>query len=599
MSASRGPQGTVEKAQQRLRPSQSTATSEIAAAFKACRTAFLSVALFSGVSNMLMLTGSIFMLEVYDRVLPSRSIPTLVALAMLAGLLFLAQGILDLIRGRLLVRIGAALDEALSARVFQATVRLPLKMSNAPNSVDPIRDLDTIRSFFSNAGPTALFDLPWIPFYLIIIFIFHPLLGTTALVGAIVLIVLTLITEAKTRGPISAATDMASSRGALADRSRRNAEALAAMGMAGHIGARWAQLNHQFISSHQNASDILGGLGSVSKVVRMVLQSAMLGVGAYLVINQQATAGIIIAGSILVARALAPVDIAIAHWRGFVAARQSLQRLSKILPLIPESSTPLALPPPSRTLSVQNVSGGPPGENKLVLYDVTFGLVAGQGLGIIGPSASGKSSLTRLLVGAWQPLRGSVRLDGATLDQWNQEALGRHIGYLPQNVELFAGTIAENIARFEPDANAELVISAAKVAGVHDLITGLSGGYELQVGEYGGALSAGQRQRIALARALYREPFLVVLDEPNSNLDADGDAALTRAIQSVRDRGGIVVVVAHRSSALASVDLVLVMNQGRAQALGKRDEILAKILRPVPQPPNPSRPMATVGRVTS
>lgn len=546
-----------------------------------------------------MLTGSIFMLEVYDRVLPSRSIPTLVAFAMLAGLLFVAQGLLDLIRGRLLVRIGGALDEALSARVFQANVRLPLRAGNATGSIDPIRDLDTIRSFFSGAGPTALFDLPWIPFYIVIIFLFHPLLGTTALFGAIFLIVLTLLTEARTSGPINAATELASHRGLLADRSRRNAEILTAMGMAAHVGARWAQLNRQFISSHQHASDTLAGLGSVSKVARMVLQSAMLGLGAYLVINQQATAGIIIAGSILAARALAPVDVAIAHWRGFVAARQSLKRLSSILSLIPPNGMPLALPPPTRSLSVQNVSGGPPGEKKIVLQNVTFGLVAGQGLGVIGPSASGKSSLTRILVGAWQPSQGSVRLDGATLDQWSEEALGHHIGYLPQNVELFAGTIAENIARFEPNSTAELIISAARAAGVHDLITGLAGGYEMQVGDHGGALSAGQRQRIALARALYRDPFLVVLDEPNSNLDAEGDSALTRAIKSVRDRGGIVIVVAHRSSALASVDVVLVMNQGRVQALGKRDEILAKILRPVAQSPNPQRSVATLGRVPS
>jgi ATP-binding cassette subfamily C protein len=521
------------------------------------------------------------MLEIYDRVLPSRSVPTLVALSLIAGLLFAAQGALDLLRTRLLVRIGAALDESLNRRIYEVIVRLPLKTGNLTNGLEPVRDLDAVRSFLSSVGPTALFDLPWMPLYLVLIYAFHPLLGATALAGAIFLGLLTLLTETKTRGPIRAATEAAVNRNALADRSSRNAEVLTAMGMADRLYAKWSQLNGDFISSQQHASDVGGGFGAISKVVRMMLQSAMLGIGAYLVINQQATAGVIIAGAILTARALAPVDLAIAHWKGFVAARQSWQRLTKLLTLLPAQSVPLELPIPTKSLSVLGLSVTPPGESRVVLHDVTLTLHTGQGLGIIGPSAAGKSSLVRVLVGVWQPLRGSVRFDGAALDQWMPGALGNYIGYMPQDVELFGGTIAENIARFEPNAKAECIISAARAAGVHDLITSLSGGYETQVGERGGALSAGRRQRIALARALYTNPFLVVLDEPNSNLDADGEAALTEAIQAVRARGGIIVVVAHRPSALAGLDTVLVMNHGRIQAIGKKEDVLAKMLRPV------------------
>jgi PrtD family type I secretion system ABC transporter len=317
----------------------------------------------------------------------------------------------------------------------------------------------------------------------------------------------------------------------------------------------------------------------VSRSLRLILQSGVLGVGAYLVIHQEATGGIIIAGSILVARALAPVDLAISHWRAFVGARQSWARLSKLLALMPVQGRPMALPAPTKTVTVDNVSVVPPGSRKLVVQDVNFTLQSGNGLGIIGPSASGKSSLVRMLVGAWQPGRGRVCLDASSLEQWTPDALGRHIGYLPQEVELLAGTVAENISRFEPEQDSAAIVAAAQAAGVHELIAGLSEGYETQVGEQGSSLSAGQRQWIALARALYRDPFFVVLDEPNSNLDSSGEEALAQAILGVRNRGGIVVVVAHRPNALAAVDLVLVLNQGRQQAFGARDEVLAKVLR--------------------
>jgi ATP-binding cassette subfamily C protein len=433
----------------------------------------------------------------------------------------------------------------------------------------------------------ALFDLPWIPLYLAICFAFHPLIGFAALAGAIILIVLTLLTEILMRAPAKSATEAAVARNGLAEASRRNAEALVAMGMAGHIAARWSEANRQYMRSQQEASDLGGGLGAISKVLRMMLQSGVLAVGAYLVIHQEASAGIIIAGSILSARALAPVDLAIANWKGFVAARQSWQRLNRLLTMSPARSAPMQLQTPVQRLTVEAVSTSPPGVPKIVVQDITFELEAGQGLGIIGPSGSGKSSLVRLLVGVWQPVRGNVRLDGAALDQWESDALGRHIGYLPQDVELLAGTVAENIARFEPNPDNEAVIAAAKAVGVHDLIVRLPGGYDTPIGEQGSALSAGQAQRVALARAVYRDPFLVVLDEPNSNLDSEGEEALTRAILGVRERMGIVIVVAHRPSAIAGVDRLLMMNQGKAQAIGPKDEVLSKVLqRPlaIPRP---------------
>ena len=563
------------------------ARSELAEALAACRGAFYGTALISGMSNVLMLTGAMFMLEIYDRVLPSRSMPTLVGLLVLAGGLFTALGILDAIRGRILVRIGGELDETLSGRVYDTLMRAPLRIGARNDGTQPLRDLDALRSYLSGLGPIALFDLPWIPLYLAICFAFHPLIGVTALAGAIILIVLTLVTEILMRAPTKAATEAAVARNGLAEASRRNAEALISMGMAGRIAARWSDANRQYMRSQQEASDLGGGLGAVSKVLRMMLQSVVLAVGAYLVINQEASAGIIIAGSILSARALAPVDLAIANWKGFVGARQSWHRLNNLLKVMPATAAPMQLQPPVHRLTVESVSASPPGVPKIVAQDIAFELEAGQGLGVIGPSGSGKSSLARLLVGVWQPVRGKVRLDGAALDQWSPDDLGRHIGYLPQDVELLAGTVAQNIARFEPEPDNEAVIAAAKAVGVHDMIVRLPSGYDTQIGEQGSALSAGQAQRIALARAVYRDPFLVVLDEPNSNLDSEGEEALTRAILGVRERKGIIVVVAHRPSAIAGVDRLLMMSQGRAQAIGPKDEVLSKVLqRPlaIPRP---------------
>ncbi|MEA2873363.1 MAG: ATP-binding cassette, subfamily type secretion system permease/ATPase [Hyphomicrobiales bacterium] len=559
---------------------RSASSSELREALAACWHAFIAVALMSGLINILYLTGSFYMLEVYDRVLPSRSIPTLIALSVLALALFAFQGILDVIRSRILVRVAASLDEKLSGRVYDIVVQLPMRSKGQSDGLAPLRDLDQIRSFLVSTGPLALFDLPWMPIYIILCFLFHPWIGFAALIGAVILTSLTILSEIMTRRPSRMAMMHVGARNTLADAGRRNAEVLQAMGMAPRMGKIWGDANTKYLASQLQTSDVAGGLGAVSKVLRLTLQSGVLGLGAYLVIQQQATAGIIIASSIIVARALAPVELAIANWRGFVAARQSWRRLSEFLQATGKDSEPMALPAPKGTLAVENVVATPPGVQRVVVQDVSFTLKAGQGLGIIGPSASGKSSLARLLVGVWAPARGKVRIDGAAMDQWSPADLGRHIGYLPQDVELFAGTVAQNIARFESEAPSDAIIAASQAAGVHDLIVRLPEGYDTQIGESGTMLSAGQRQRIALARALYRDPFLVVLDEPNSNLDTDGDKALTQAIMRVRARGGIVVVVAHRSAALAGVDQVLAMVGGRVHALGPRDEVLAKLFAP-------------------
>lgn len=573
--------------------------SELGEALRACRSAFIGVGVMSCMINLLYLTGSIFMLEVYDRVLPSRSVPTLIGLVILAAGLYIAQGFLDLLRGRILGRIGTALDEAINARVFETVVRLPLMVGSRNEGLQPLRDLDNVRSFLGSQGPGAFFDLPWLPFYMAICFAFHWLLGVTALVGALILVGLTLITEFMSRTPARDAMTLAARRNDLATTSRRNAEVLVAMGMAGRLKQRWMEANETYLAGNQHASDIAGGLGAVAKVLRMMLQSAVLAVGAYLVIHQEATAGIIIAGSILSARALAPVDLAIAHWKGFVAARQSWHRLNKLLTQMPAAAEQTLLQKPEKRLSVEGVSIVPPGDQRLIVQDVSFAVEAGTGVGVIGPSGSGKSSLVRALVGVWMPVRGKVRLDGAALDQWSSDVIGRYIGYLPQDVELFGGSIAQNISRFDPDATSDAIISAAKEAGVHDMIIKMREGYDTQIGEQGGALSAGQAQRVGLARALYGNPFLIVLDEPNSNLDTEGDEALSRAVRSARARGAIVIVVAHRPIGIEAVDHLLVLKDGRMQAFGPKEAVLAQVLqRPVP-PPAPIKIVSDAGAAKS
>lgn len=536
----------------------------------------------SGVVNILALTGSIYMLQVYDRVLSSQSIPTLVILSLLAAGLFLFQGLLETLRGQILVRLGTRVERRLTMLAHEAVTRLPLQGAKPGDAMQPVRDVDTIRAFLSSQGPVALLDMPWLPIYLGFVFLLHPMLGWLTVAGAFILIVLTLLTERLVRAPSGELTIAAKLKMDIAVASQRNAEAVRAMGLGPRLAKRFAAINEKHLGENERLNDITGGLSSASRVIRMMLQSALLGLGAYYTIKNEMTAGAIIAVSVASARALAPIEIAIANWRSLVAARAAANRFEKVQASLPALPEPLKLPQPSKSLSVESLTVVVPGTQRAVLAQASFTLSAGQVLAVIGPSAAGKSSLARAVAGIWVPARGSVRLDGATLDRWSVEDLGRSIGYLPQDVQLFDGTIAENIARFEDNPDSARVLAAAEVAGVHQLVLKLPNGYETPIGEGGEALSAGQRQRIALARALYGEPFLVVLDEPNSNLDAEGEEALNAALKSVKQRGGIAVVIAHRPSVLTAADLVAVVGNGQITAFGPKDEVLRKALRQVP-----------------
>ncbi|WP_246505982.1 type I secretion system permease/ATPase [Mesorhizobium silamurunense] len=536
------------------------------------------VLLISCVVNLLALTSPLFMLQVYDRVLASGSVPTLVGLVVLAAGLFAFQCMLDILRARVLLRIGERFDGQFSGRVHDAIVRLPLSTRMPGDGLQPLRDLDNVRGFLGGNGPTAFLDLPWMLLYLGICFLFHFWIGMTALIGAIVLISLTFLNGLSQR-PIRDTIAHNMVRNGLLEAARRNAEVVQALGLGKRIAARWHQANAKYLAANRKAGDVAGGLGGISKSLRVMLQSAILAVGAYLVIRQEATAGVMVASSIMMGRALAPVDLAISNWKPFLMARQSWARLDDLMAKVTEPGPVMPMPAPERELRVEGVTIVPPGEKKPTVTGLAFAVQAGSALGVIGASGSGKSTLSRAIVGAWAPAAGKVRIDSASLDQWDREALGRHVGYLPQGVELFDGTIAENIARFENNPDPEAIVAAAKAAGTHELILRFEQGYETPIGEAGSALSAGQRQRIGLARALYRDPFLVVLDEPNANLDAEGEAAVVEAIASVRERRGVAVVVAHRPSAIRAVDYVLMMEGGRQRAFGLRDEVLPKVLK--------------------
>ncbi|WP_332304241.1 type I secretion system permease/ATPase [Rhizobium sp. GR12] len=550
-----------------------------AAVVSPLKSTFFGVALVSGVVNILALTSPLFMLQVYDRVLASGSLPTLIGLALLALGLYGFQCLLDIIRARVLIRIGEDFDMRYSGKVHDAVVRLPLVNRMPGDGLQPLRDLDNVRGFLSGTGPTAFFDLPWMPLYLGICFLFHFWIGVTALAGAILLISLTILTNIFSQKPIRDTMIENMARNRQLEASRRNAEVVQAMGLGGRLGRRWQVSNEAYLAANRKASDVAGGLGNIAKYLRIVLQSAILAFGAWLVIQQEASGGVMIASSIMMGRALAPVDLAISNWKSFVAARQSWVRLRELFAQMPATASAMALPKPEKELRVENVTIVPPGERKPTVAGLGFVMTAGSALGVIGPSGSGKSTLSRILTGAWTPAAGKVRLDGASFDQWDRETVGGHIGYLPQGVELFDGTIGENICRFEDDPDPEAIIAAAKAAGAHELILRFEKGYDSDIGEAGSALSAGQRQRIGLARALYGDPFIVVLDEPNANLDAEGEAAVVRAIASVKARRGIAIVVAHRPSAIGAVDFILMMEEGRMKAFGPRDEVLSKVLR--------------------
>jgi ATP-binding cassette subfamily C protein len=506
-------------------------------------------------------------------------VPTLIALSVLAGLLFIFQGVLDVLRNQASGRAAALFDRRVTPAVQALVVSQPLLGISVARAQQPIRDVDAIRGFLAGGGPVALLDLPWMPLYLAFVFLLHPLLGIVCLGGMLLLVVLTYLTERMSKSVALAASRADATRRAIADANARNAEALKAMGFARRAIGRFEQVNHQFLRLQTAATDVIASLTGISKVLRFILQAGILGLGAFLTVRGEVTAGAIIAASIATSRALAPVEQAIAHWRGFIGARQSYSRLMSAMDAMPVAGKPLALPPPSLSLAFQNATIIVPGTQRMVISNLSFEMRCGQALAIIGPSAAGKSSLARALTGIWPLARGSIRLDGAELDRWAPEDLGSHIGYVPQDVTLFESTIADNIGRLEDERDSMAIIAAARAAGIHEMILNLPDGYETNVGPDGCALSAGQRQRVALARALFRDPFLVVLDEPNSNLDADGELALTEAINYVRNRGGIAIIIAHRPSALAAVDHVAMISGGQLTAFGPRDEVLKTVLR--------------------
>lgn len=547
--------------------------------------------LVSGTINVLALTGSLYMMQIYDRALTSGSIPTLVALSALAVGLYLFQGCFDVIRSQVLVRVGARLDKKVAPMAHRVAIDMPRFGFSTSEALERGRDVDTVRGFLGSQGPAALFDLPWMPIYLAFIYFLHPLLGALTFAGAFVLTVLTVVSEILTKRLNISTRKAAIVRNSIADSNARNAEVLKAMGFSGRAVSRFDEANGEHLQLQTKANDIGGTFAAVSRVLRMLLQSALLGLGAYLTIKNELTAGAIIAVSVASSRALAPVDMAIGNWKSFVAARMAYYRLRETVIALAAADQPMKLPAPRQSLTVDKVTIAVPGSGQVVLSDISFELEPGQALGVIGPSAGGKTTMVRALTGIWPVLRGSVRLDGADLAQWREDEIGQHIGYLPQEVSLMDGTIEENISRFEPEPDYQKVIDAAKAASIHDMVLKMPEGYRTQLGPQGTALSAGQRQRVALARALYGNPFIVIMDEPNSNLDGEGEEALTAAIEGISARGGIAIVIAHRPSALVAVDLVAIVQNGRIVAFGKKQDIMTPGLQPsaksVPEVINP------------
>jgi ATP-binding cassette, subfamily C, bacterial PrsD len=567
-------------------------------ALRASRRRLGGVAVFSGVINLLMLAGPLYMLQVYDRVIPSHSVATLLGLSLIVLIAYLLQGYLEALRSRMLSRIGTRFDVGLQESIHVALATLPLTGTKPLLAQQPLRDLDQVRAFLSGIGPTAFLDMPWMPLFVIALFLFHPLMGMMAVLGAAAIIAVSLAAERQGRGAARAATECGAQRQVLADATRNNADAIRALGMTGRLTARWSRANEAFLAENVRAADVAASLGSGAKMLRFVLQSTLLGTGAYLVVIEQASGGIMIASSIMMGRALAPIEIALGTWKQLVAARQAITRLQQILKATTPTAGPaVALPRPYAELSVENLRVHAPGTDRAVIADVTFRLRAGSGLGLLGASASGKSSLSKALVGVWPPAHGVVRLDGAALNQWQRDDLGRHIGYLPQEVGLLDGSVAQNIARFDEAAESDLILEAAQIAGAHDMILRLPNGYATRIGEGGMTLSAGQRQRIGLARAVFGDPFLIVLDEPNANLDADGELALSRAIDALRRHGCIVVVVSHRPNALSALDMAMVLRDGQAIAFGRRDEVFAHIAGPSIAAAAKPRGPASAGRM--
>jgi len=546
----------------------------------------IGIALFSGVINLLMLSGSLYMLQVYDRVIPSRNITTLFGLSLMVLLAYVMQGYLDALRARMLCRVATLFDVGLQDSIHHALVTLPLRGAKPMQMQQPLRDLDQVRAFMSSMGPTAFLDMPWIPIFLLAMFMFHPAIGMTAVLGTAAIVTMTLVTDRMSRSAAKATMDSSAQRQVLADTTQRNAEVIRALGMVDRFGALWARVNERYLRENIRVTDVHANLGSGAKVLRYVLQSGMLGIGAYLVVADKASGGIMIASSIMMGRALAPVEVALGSWKQLVAARQSIARLREVCKATAKpAAPPVALPRPCRELSVQELSVAAPGTDKPIVQNISFKLKAGMGLALLGASASGKTSLSKALVGIWPAQHGVVRLDGAAIDQWRNEDLGRHVGYLPQDVALFDGTVAENICRFDPGATSDAILKAAQIAGVHDIILRLPDGYSTRIGQLGMSLSAGQRQRVGLARAVFGDPFLVVLDEPNANLDAEGENALAQAIQTLRRTGSIVIVISHRPNALATLNMAIVLYEGKSIAFGTSQEVFARVRGSSPAAP--------------
>ncbi|MBA4193364.1 MAG: type I secretion system permease/ATPase [Comamonadaceae bacterium] len=550
---------------------------EIGQTLRGFRQAFRNVGIFSAIINLMMLVPSLYMLQVYDRVLASGNQTTLLMLTlMVVGAFILMHG-LELIRSFLMIRVGAQLDLKLNQRVYTASFEQNLKRAGG-NAGQALNDLTTVRQFITGNGLFAFFDAPWFPVYLAVIFMFDWVLGAFAVAGTAVLIALAWANEVVSRKPLGEANALSVSSGNLATNNLRNAEVIEAMGMLPNLMTRWHRMHRRFLKLQGEASEKSGMVSALSKFARITLQSLILGLGALLALEGRITPGMMIVGSILMGRALAPVDQLINIWKGWSATQSAYRRLAELLTNNPPRVRGMALPRPNGQLALESVTAMPPGSALPALRNVNLQLPAGEVLGVIGPSGSGKSTLARLLVGVWPATAGKVRLDGSDVYQWNKDELGPHLGYLPQDIELFAGTVSENIARFGM-VDADKVITAAKLAGVHDMILHFPQGYDTVLGDGGAGLSGGQKQRIGLARALYDDPSLIVLDEPNSNLDDSGEQALLAAIQQLRQRGRTIVVVSHRTSILQVTTRLLLLRQGTLQAFGPTGTVLAELAK--------------------
>ncbi|WP_230086308.1 type I secretion system permease/ATPase [Halomonas sp. 328] len=550
---------------------------ELSQALAACRGAFVSVGLFSLFVNLLMLVPPLYMLQVYDRVLATQSVDTLLMLTLVVVFLFLVMGGLELVRSRMLVRVGNRIDARLHRRLYEAMFRRSL-LTQGQQTAQPLSDLTNLRQFLTGSGLFAFFDAPWVPIYLGVMFLLHPWLGLFATGAGTVLLLLAIANEKATQGLLADANAEHIQSQELANANLRNAEVLHAMGMLPGILGRWAARHHEFLVKQSRASDRSGALVNASKTLRLLFQSLVLGLGAYLVLRGEMTPGMMIAGSIIMGRALSPVDQMIGSWKAFVGTRGSHERLSELLTQVAAERPRMSLPVPEGRLTVEAVSAAPPGSRLATLRGIQFQVAKGEHIGIIGPSAAGKSTLARVLLGIWPALLGKVRLDGADIAQWQRDELGPHVGYLPQDIELFDGTVSENIARFGAVDPAR-VVAAARKAGVHEMILQLPEGYDTPIAASGGSLSGGQRQRLGLARALYGEPVLVVLDEPNANLDSAGEDALVRAIAHLKDAGVTLFVISHREGVLRSMDKLLGLREGQISLFGPRDQVLARLAR--------------------